>query len=131
MLYVPILENCADFTYVPRSPEQTAKGGIDMRFSARTPANHDGNYGRLTAVDLRNQQDPVDAATAHPACQRRAGNSRRRSVRGRRRIATSRLTTRVAARLCGARASSRAAESFPVTYSVNGKQYVAVVAGSG
>jgi len=130
VLYVPILENCADFTYVPRSAEQTAKGGIDMRFSARTPPDHDGNYGRLMAVDLRKQKilwtqrqriPPASAVLATGGGVVFAGDVDRYFTAYDERSGKTLWRTRLVA----------AAESFPITYSVNGKQYVAVVAGSG
>jgi alcohol dehydrogenase (cytochrome c) len=130
VLYVPILENCADYTYAPRTPEQTAKGGIDMRFSARSPQDHDGNYGRLTAVDLRNQKilwtqrqriPPASAVLATAGGLVFAGDVDRYFTAYDERSGKILWRTRLTA----------APESFPVSFSVDGRQYIAVVAGSG
>ena len=130
VLYVPILENCADFTYAPRSATQTAAGGIDIRFSARTPPDHDGNYGRLVAVDLKKQQilwthrqrfPPASAALATAGGVVFAGDVDRYFSAHDERTGKVLWRTRLDA----------AAESFPITFSANGRQYLAVVAGSG
>jgi alcohol dehydrogenase (cytochrome c) len=130
VLYVPMLENCADYTYTPGAAEQTAKGGIDIHFSARTPPDHDGNFGRLVALDLksghilwtRRQRIPIASSVLATsggvvftgdvdrnlyACDQASG-----AVLWRTRLPA-------------------AAESFPITFAAKGRQYIAVVAGSG
>ena len=130
VLFVPILENCADYTYSPGSAAQTAKGGIDIHFGARVPPNHDGNFGRLVALDLRTRQilwthrQRLPLASSALATGGRlvfvADVDRNFSAYD---AATGEVLWQV--RL------SAPAESFPITYSVKGKQYVAVVAGGG
>jgi alcohol dehydrogenase (cytochrome c) len=130
VLYVPILENCADFTYTPRGAAETAAGGIDMHFSARTPPDHDGNYGRLVAVDLQKRQilwahrqriPPASAALATAGGLVFAGDVDRYFSAHDARTGKVLWRTRLDA----------AAESFPITFSAGGRQYLAVVAGSG
>lgn len=130
MLYVPILENCADYTYKPRGAEQTARGGLDMHFSARTRPDHDGNFGRLVALDLRKRQiawthrqrtPPAGSALATAGGLLFSGDvDRYFSAHDQ---ATGKVLWRT--RL------NAAPESSPITYAVNGRQYVAVVGGSG
>jgi alcohol dehydrogenase (cytochrome c) len=130
VLYVPILENCADFTYTPSGAAQTAKGGIDIHFSARTPADHDGNFGRLMALNLKTheilwthrQRMPLASAVLATA-----GGLVFVADVDRNFYAYDEANGTI---LWHTRLNA-AAESFPVTYSVHGRQYVAVIAGSG
>ena len=129
VLYVPILENCADYTYTPRGAAQTAKGGLDMRFSARSPINHDGNFGRLVAVDLQKrrilwthrQRIPFASAALVTRDLVFAGDVDRYFD----------AYDQASGRVLWRTRLNAAAESFPVTFEANGRQYVAVVVGSG
>jgi alcohol dehydrogenase (cytochrome c) len=130
VLYVPILENCADYSYMPRSAAQTAKGGLDMHFSARSPLDHDGQFGRLVALDLRKRQvlwthrqriPFASAALATAGDLLFAGDVDRYFSAYDQATGKALWRTRLNA----------AAESFPVTFEANGRQYVAVVVGSG
>jgi alcohol dehydrogenase (cytochrome c) len=56
VLYVPIMETCADYTYAPGTAAQTAKGGVDMRYIARIAPGSDGQFGRLAALDLQKRE---------------------------------------------------------------------------
>ncbi|HTC53029.1 MAG TPA: PQQ-binding-like beta-propeller repeat protein [Steroidobacteraceae bacterium] len=130
VLYVPILENCADFTYTPSSAAQTAKGGIDIHFSARTPSDHDGNFGRLVALNLKTheilwthrQRMPLASAVLATA-----GGLLFVADVDRNFYAYDQANGTILWRT----RLNAAGESFPVTYSVNGRQYIAVIAGSG
>jgi alcohol dehydrogenase (cytochrome c) len=130
VLFVPLLENCADYTYVPRDAAQTALGGLDMRFSARTPPDHDGKFGQLAAVDLKTQRilwthrqriPYASAALATAGGVVFAGDVDRNFVAYDQSTGKMLWSTRLAA----------AAESYPIAYSVGGRQFIAVVAGSG
>jgi alcohol dehydrogenase (cytochrome c) len=130
ILYVPILENCADYTYSPRDAAQTSKGGIDIHFNARARPDQDGNFGRLVAVDLRNrrilwthrQRIPFASATLATAGDLLfAGDVDRRFYAYDQRTGKVLWQTRLDA----------APESFPVTFEAEGRQYVAVVVGGG
>jgi alcohol dehydrogenase (cytochrome c) len=130
VLYVPILENCADYTYAPRGAAQTAKGGLDMHFSARSPLGHDGNFGRLVALDLQKRQilwthrQRIPFAAAALAT---AGELLFTGDVDRYFYAYDQSTGKV---LWQTRMDA-AAESFPVTFEADGRQYVAVVVGGG
>jgi len=130
VLFVPILENCADYTYKPRSSEQTAQGGLDLHFSARSPLDHDGNFGRLVALDLQRRQvlwthrQRIPFASAALAT---AGGVLFDGDVDRYFCAYDQATGKL---LWRSRLDA-AAESYPVTYAVKGRQYVAVVVGSG
>jgi alcohol dehydrogenase (cytochrome c) len=56
VLYVPMVENCSDYTYAPRSAAETAAGGIDNRFATRRRPDGDSHFGRLTALNLETRQ---------------------------------------------------------------------------
>ena len=130
LLYTPILENCADYIYAPRGADQTAKGGLDVRFVPRLPAGHDGNFGRIAALDLlkrkvvwtHRQRIPLASSTLATAGGLLfAGDVDRYFTAYDQSNGKVLWRTRLNA----------AAESSPVTYAVNGRQYVAVVTGSG
>jgi alcohol dehydrogenase (cytochrome c) len=130
ILYVPLLENCADYTYAPRDAAQTAKGGLDMHFSSRPPEHSDGNFGRIAALDLKTRQilwthrqriPLASAALATGGGLLFAGDADRYFT------AYDQATGKVLWR----NRLNAAAESFPVTFAANGRQYVAVVVGSG
>jgi alcohol dehydrogenase (cytochrome c) len=130
ILYVPILENCAEYTYAPRASGQTAQGGLDMRFALRAPPNHDGKFGRITALDLKTrrivwtdrQRMPIAGSTFATA-----GGLLFDGDVDRYFYAYDQATGKVLWRT----RLDAAPESSPVTFTANGRQYVAVVAGSG
>ena len=131
ILFVPFMEaNCADYTYAPAGAAQTAKGGVDMRFIPRVPPGHDWNYGRIAALDLQKreviwnhrQRIPIAGSTLATA-----GGVLFNGDLDRYFYAYDQSNGKVLWRT----RLSAAPESTPVTYAVNGRQYVAVVAGSG
>lgn len=130
ILYIPMLEVCADFTWVPRDAVQTAAGGIDQRFHVRGIPGSDEKYGRIQAMDLLNnktlwnvrQRAPFSSAVLATAGNIAFVGSRDRYFRAYDQNSGEVLwTTRL----------GNAPSAFPITYAVNGVQYVAVVAGGG
>jgi alcohol dehydrogenase (cytochrome c) len=130
ILYVPMMESCTDYTYAPRSAAETAKGGTDMRFGPRQPPGTDGQYGRLAALNLQTreilwthrQRVPIAGAALLTA-----GGLLFNGDLDRNFYAYDQGTGAVLWRT----RLNAAPESFPITYAVNGRQYVAVVAGGG
>jgi alcohol dehydrogenase (cytochrome c) len=130
LLYVALTESCADYTYTPRSAAQTAKGGSDMRFAQRQPPGNDGLFGRIAAVDLKTQQlvwthrqrIPFAGSALTTAGGLLFNGDMDRNFRA--------YDQRSGQVLWQTRLNA-APESSPITYAVNGKQYVAVVAGGG
>lgn len=130
ILYIPMFENCGDFTWTQRSASETALGGIDQHFKTRQMPGGDGNFGRLQAINLQSGKTLW-------------------TKRQRARISSSILTTAGGVMFEGSgdryfRARDQAngdvlwqtrlsstASSSPITYSVKGTQYVAVVTGGG
>ncbi len=130
-LYVPLAANyCMDYSWEARDAAQVAAGGDDLRLRGRTQPGNDGNFGRVEAIDLKTQR----VVWSHP---QRAP------------IASSLLVSAGGLLFSGARDRQFRAfdsangkvlwqlrlnaspSSSPATYSVDGTQYVAVVAGGG
>lgn len=130
LMFVPMMETCMDYTYTPRSAAETAKGGTDMQLSPRVPPGSDGLFGRLAALDLSTQQIvwthrqriPVAGSTLATA-----GGLLFNGDLDRYFHAYDQSTGEV---LWSTRLNA-APESSPITYAVNGRQYIAVVAGGG
>ncbi len=130
ILYVPLVETCADYSWTPRSAAEIAAGGNDIRFATRPRPDGDGKFGRLEAINL--------------ATGRVLWTHRQRAP-----LASSLLATAGGLVFVGAQDRSFSAydaatgkllwqtrlnaapNSSPVTYSVQGEQYVVVVAGGG
>jgi alcohol dehydrogenase (cytochrome c) len=54
VLYVPLVESCMDLTPVPQDQRGSLSTGV--RWTIRPPLNGDGRYGRIQAIDLATRQ---------------------------------------------------------------------------
>jgi len=130
VLYVPIMETCSDYTYAPAPAAQTAKGGVDMRYVARIPPGSDGKFGRIAALDLQKRQvvwthrQRVPLAGSALAT---AGGLLFNGDLDRYFTAYDQSNGKILWRT----RLSAPSESTPITYAANGRQYIAVVAGTG
>ena len=123
ILYVPLNEACADFTWVPGSNFE-----FETRFLRRDDS--DGLIGRLEAIDLasrkalwvQRRRAPESSAILGTAGGLIFDGSRDRWFR-----ASDERTGKV---LWQTKLNAPPS-SYPVTYSADGVQYVAVVAGGG
>jgi alcohol dehydrogenase (cytochrome c) len=130
ILYVPLAESCMDYTWVPGDPAQTAAGGLDIRFTLRLRPDSDGKYGRLEAINLLTkevvwmdrQRAPIASAMLATA-----GGLVFSGAQNRQFTAYDTATGKALWEV-GLNATP---SSYPITYSVDGKQYVAVVSGGG
>ena len=130
ILYVPLVESCMNFTWKPRSPADTAAGGSDLDWELKARPDSDGNIGRVEAINLetgkvvwtRRRRAPQASAILGTAGGVIFEGSRDRTFRA--------SDSRTGKTLWSARLDA-APSSTPVTYSVGGQQYVAVVAGGG
>ncbi len=130
ILYVGLAENCMDYTWAPRSPAETAKGGLDIRFTLRPRLESDGKMGRITAVDLetkkvvwmKRQRAPIASAILATAGGLVFGGSQNRQ------FTAYDAATGKALWEAGLNATP---SSYPISYSVGGTQYIAVVSGGG
>jgi alcohol dehydrogenase (cytochrome c) len=130
MLFVPMLESCADFTYEPRSSKETANGGSDIRFMPRPRPDGDGNLGRMIALDLNTQRvqwthrQPMPLASSLLATAGGLvfmGDLDRNFGAWDQDSGATLWKTKLPA----------SAESTPITYAVGEQQFVAVVSGEG
>jgi len=130
LLYVALTESCTDYTYSPRSAAETAAGGTDMRFAPRLPPGNDGLFGKVAAVDLKTQQVvwshrqriPPAGSTLTTATGLLFNGDLDRHFRA---------YDQASGEILWQTRLNAAPESSPITYAVNGRQYVAVVAGGG
>lgn len=131
VLYVPMVEFCTNYSYSPASPEQTAKGGVDINFAGMLARpDNDGKFSRLTAMDLktgktlwvRRQRAPVASAMLVTAGGIVFTGDRDRYFR-----ALDETTGKV---LWETRLNATP-NGFPVTFTAFGRQYVAVTTGGG
>lgn len=130
ILYVPLAEACMDYTWTPGDAAQTAAGGLDIRFTLRTRPDTDGKMGRIDAVNLETkkivwmdrQRAPIASAMLSTA-----GGLLFSGAQNREFIARDAATGKQLWHV-GLNATP---SSYPVTYAIGGKQYVAVVSGGG
>jgi alcohol dehydrogenase (cytochrome c) len=128
ILYVPLVESCMDL--IPVAPGE--RGGLSsgVRFTIRPRLDGDGNYGRFEAINLETRKvvwtDRQRAPQTTGALATAGGivfdGSLDRYIR-----AYDESNGKV---LWETRLND-VPSSCPITYSVNGKQYVAVIVGNG
>jgi alcohol dehydrogenase (cytochrome c) len=130
ILYMPLNEYCANTTPSPLDPGQAYSGGGRAIFARVPVPNSDGNIGRVEAVKLADrsvawshrQRAPETAAVLPTAGGLVFAGSLDRWLR-----AFDDTTGKVLWEL----RLNNVVNAFPISYSVNGKQYVAVAVGSG
>jgi alcohol dehydrogenase (cytochrome c) len=130
ILYVPLVEDCADYSWTPRSAAQIAAGGDDIHFAVRPRPDGDGKFGRIEAINLatgkvlwiHRQRAPLVSSLMATGGNLVFVGSLDRF------FSAYNATT---GKLLWQTQLNAAPNSSPVTYSVQGEQYVAVVAGGG
>jgi alcohol dehydrogenase (cytochrome c) len=130
MLYIPQNEYCSDTTPIPIEPGKTYTGGSRAVFKRRQIPNSDGNIGRMDGVDLFSQKAAWSDRTRAPqtgAALATGGGLVFAGALDRYFRAYDDKTGNI---LWQMRASN-IVNSFPITYAVNGRQYVAVAVGNG
>ena len=128
-LYVPLVDNhCMDYTWVERDATAVAGGGQDMRLKARPKPGNDGNFGRVDAIDLKTgkviwsqrQRAPVASSLLASAGGVVFSGARDRHLRAYD-AANGKVLWQIVL--------NASPSSSPATYSVDGIQYLVVVAG--
>jgi alcohol dehydrogenase (cytochrome c) len=129
-LYMPLNEYCANTTPSPLDPGQAYTGGGRAVFARTKVPNSDGNIGRVDAIRLS------DHSTVWSYRQRAPNTSAVLPTGGglvfsgdldRYFKALDEATGKVLWQV----RTNNMVNAFPISYSVNGKQYVAVAAGNG
>ncbi|HEV2700422.1 MAG TPA: PQQ-binding-like beta-propeller repeat protein [Steroidobacteraceae bacterium] len=130
-LYVPLVANdCMQYSWVERDAATIAGGGQDMRLSPRPKPGNDGNFGRVDAVDLKTGRVAWSARQRAPVASSllvTAGGLLFSGARDRHFRAYDAATGTVLWQVV----LNASPSSSPATYSVNGIQYLVVVAGGG
>jgi alcohol dehydrogenase (cytochrome c) len=130
ILYVPLVETCADYSWTPRSAEQIAAGGDDIHFAQKPRPDGDGKFGRLEAINLATGKVLWIHRQRAPLVSSLLATGGGLVFVG----ALDRFFSAYDAasgKLLWQTQLNAAPNSSPVTYSVQGEQYVAVVAGNG
>jgi PQQ-dependent dehydrogenase (methanol/ethanol family) len=128
MLYVPLVESCMDLT--PVGPGGRGSLSTGVRWSVRPRPNSDGLYGRVQAINVetrRTQWTDRQRAPMSSGTLATAGGVVFAGGLDRRFIAYDDTT---GARLWEARLGD-VPSNAPISYVVNGRQYVAMVVGNG
>jgi alcohol dehydrogenase (cytochrome c) len=130
ILYMPLNEFCANTTPSPLDPGQAYTGGGRAVFARMQVPNSDGKIGRIDAIRLAdqatvwsNRQRAPNTSAALPT----GGGLVFAGDIGRYFKALDDATGKVLWQI----RTNNMVNSFPITYSVNGKQYVAVAVGNG
>ena len=130
MLYLPLTEFCSHTTPVPLDPGQVYKGGGRAVYQRGPVPNSDGKYGRLDAVRMSDHQQ--------------AWSSRRRAPSSSAALPTAgglvfagsldrwfRAYDDTTGDILWQARLNNAVNAFPISFSVNGKQYIAIAVGNG
>jgi alcohol dehydrogenase (cytochrome c) len=130
ILYVPLVETCTDYSWTPRSAAQIAAGGDDIHFAQRPRPDSDGKFGRIEAINLATGRVLWIHRQRAPLVSSLLATGGGLVFVG----ALDRFFSAYNAatgKLLWQTQLNAAPNSSPVTYSVQGEQYVAVVAGGG
>lgn len=130
VLYAPLIESCMDFTYIPRDAQKTAEGGSDMHWVMIPRPDSDGKFGRVEAIDLKTGKvlwtDRRRAPEVSSILTTGGGlvfeGSRDRVFRA--------SDEKDGKELWQTRLNAPPSSS-PISYTADGQQYIAVVAGGG
>jgi alcohol dehydrogenase (cytochrome c) len=130
MLYLPLTEFCSNTTPQPLDPGQIYTGGGRATFARVPVEGSDGNFGKVSAIKLtdrseawsKRQYAPVTSATLPTAGGLVFAGDWNRYFRA--------YDDETGEILWETR-TNNAVNSFPISYSVDGKQYIAVAVGNG
>jgi alcohol dehydrogenase (cytochrome c) len=128
VLFVPLVESCMDLTPVPREQRGSLTTGV--RWTIRPPRGSDGRYGRIEAIDLATRETLWTQRQRAPQTTGVLATAGGLVFAG----ALDRVLTAyddaTGEALWQAKLND-VPSSAPVTYAVDGKQYVAMTVGHG
>jgi len=130
LLYVPLNEFCATITPLPLNPGQAYSGGGRGVFKYMATPGSDGNIGRVDAIRLADRTTVWSYRQRAPSTSAvlpTGGGVVFAGDLGRYFKAFDDSTGQVLWQI----RTNNVINSFPISYSVNGKQYVAVATGGG
>jgi alcohol dehydrogenase (cytochrome c) len=130
ILYVPLLDACGEYMWIARSPSDYANGGFDTFNALRARPNGDGMFGQIEAINMltgkvlwkHRQRAPLESSLLATAGGLVFSGSYDRLFHA---------YESVSGKLLWQTVLNLSPNASPVTYSVNGRQYVAIVAGGG
>jgi alcohol dehydrogenase (cytochrome c) len=130
-LYLPTVEFCSNTTVQPLDPGKVYTGGGLQTYARIEVPGGDGNIGQVRAVKLTDQSEvwqyrqrpPITSSTLPTGGGVVFAGSLDRKLFA--------FDDETGEKLWTSPTLSNSVESFPITYAVNGKQYVAVVANFG
>jgi alcohol dehydrogenase (cytochrome c) len=130
ILYMPLNEYCANTTPTPLDPGQAYTGGGRAVFARTKVPNSDGNVGRVDAIKLSDRSQLW-------SYRQRAPNTSAVLPTGGGLVFSGDIDRYFKAfddatgKVLWQVRTNNMVNAFPITYTVNGKQYVAVATGSG
>ncbi|HEV7718790.1 MAG TPA: PQQ-binding-like beta-propeller repeat protein [Arsenicitalea sp.] len=130
MLYLPLNEFCSNTTPQPFDPGQIYTGGGRATFDRTKVPNSDGNVGRIDAVKLTDQSTAWSHRQPAPITSAVLPTAGDVVFNGDLNRYFSAYDANTGELLWQMR-TNNVINSFPISYSVKGKQYVAVVVGEG
>ena len=128
MLFVPLVESCMDLTPVPTGGRGSLSTGV--RWSLRPRPNSDGLYGRLQAINLETRQTVWTDRQRAPMSTGTLATAGGVVFAGALDRMFAAYDDTTGAKLWEARLGD-VPSNAPITYMVNGRQYVAMVVGNG
>jgi alcohol dehydrogenase (cytochrome c) len=123
-LYLPLVEACMNYHGEPK------EGTPGLRLELVPPPGHDGNFGRVSAVDLVSLKPAWRERYRSPQVSAILATAGHVLFEGGRDRVFRALDSDSGATLWSARLDS-IINSFPITFTVGGQQYVAVTTGGG
>jgi alcohol dehydrogenase (cytochrome c) len=130
IVFVPATESCMEYMFEARPAAEVAAGGVDIRYPNIHRPDSDGKFGRLQAMNLdtrqtvwtHRQRAPIaSSALATAGGVVFAGSTDRRFS----------AFDAATGKVLWDTPLNASPSSSPVTYTVKGEQYVAVIAGGG
>jgi alcohol dehydrogenase (cytochrome c) len=128
LLFVPLVEACMDLVPLPAGQRGLLSTGV--RTNIRPMPDSDGNYGRLVAVDLATKKPVWITRERAPIMTSTLPTAGGLVFAGAIDRTFSAYDDKTGKRLWTTRLSD-VPNSNPISYEVNGRQYIAVVTGSG